>query len=160
MQEKRGIMKRWDVWVVFVTLMISILGALLARSGVIRSVHGFAQSPIVNWLLVFLVIVIAVCLFFFIKNRSHLESEHRLESLISRESSFLFNNLLLLVSCFTVLWGTFFPILSEWATGKVVEGRWVAGNKVTVGPPFYNHVTVPIPFFLLLLTRVGPLLAW
>ncbi len=160
MQEKRGMMKIWNVWLIFATFMLSILGTFLTRSGVISSVHAFAQSPIGNWFLVFLVIVIAVCLFFFIKNRSHLESEHRLESLISRESSFLFNNLLLLVSCFTVLWGTFFPILSEWATGKVVEGRWVAGNKVTVGPPFYNHVNVPIALFLLLLTGVGPLLAW
>src|SRR4029077_8840217 len=73
-----------------------------------------------------------------------------LESLISRESSFLFNNLLLLVACFTVLWGTLFPVLSE----------WVQGTKVTVGPPFFNRVNVPVALLLLLLTAVGPLLAW
>jgi cytochrome c-type biogenesis protein CcmF len=85
-----------------------------------------------------------------VKNRSHLRSEHKLESLVSRESSFLFNNLLLLVACFTVLWGTLFPVLSE----------WVVGHKVTVGPPFFNRVNIPVALLLLVLTAVGPLLAW
>src|SRR5207247_2993549 len=85
-----------------------------------------------------------------IKNKSHLRSEHKLESLISRESSFLFNNLLFLLACFTVLWGTWFPKISE----------WVQNSKVTVGPPFYNNVAVPVALLLLLLTAVGPLLAW
>jgi cytochrome c-type biogenesis protein CcmF len=89
-------------------------------------------------------------MFFFVKNKSHLRSEHRLESLVSRESSFLFNNLVLLVACFTVLWGTLFPVLSE----------WVQGTKVTVGPPFFNRVNIPVAMLLLLLTAVGPLLAW
>src|SRR5207245_1159418 len=80
----------------------------------------------------FLAITFAVCVFFFVKNRSHLQSEHKLESLVSRESSFLFNNLLLLVACFTVLWGTLFPVLSE----------CVQVTKVTVGPPFFNCVHV------------------
>jgi len=88
--------------------------------------------------------------YFFLRNKSHLKSEHKLESLVSRESSFLFNNLLLLVACFTVLWGTFFPIISE----------WVQGHKVTVGAPFFNRVAVPVALLLLLLTAVGPLLAW
>ncbi len=89
-------------------------------------------------------------MYFFVLNRETLKSEHRLESLISRESSFLFNNLVLLVSCFAVLWGTLFPVLSEWVTG----------SKVTVGPPFFNRVNVPIGIFLVLLTGIGPLLAW
>ena len=150
MQEKRGMMKVWNVWLIFSTFLLSLLGTFLTRSGVVSSVHAFAQSSIGSWFLTFMGIVFAVCLFFFVKNRSHLKSEHRLESLVSRESSFLFNNLLLLVSCFAVLWGTLFPILSE----------WVQGNKVTVGPPFFNRVNVPIAIFLLLLTAVGPLLAW
>jgi cytochrome c-type biogenesis protein CcmF len=79
-----------------------------------------------------------------------LKSDHHLESLVSRESSFLFNNLVLLVACFVILWGTLFPILSE----------YVVGNKVTVGAPFYNRVAIPIGLFLLLLTGVGPLLPW
>jgi cytochrome c-type biogenesis protein CcmF len=82
--------------------------------------------------------------------RSHLKSEHHLESLVSRESSFLFNNLVLLTACFVILWGTLFPILSE----------YVVGNKVTMGAPWYNAVAIPIGIFLLFLTGVGPLLPW
>ncbi len=150
MQEKRGMMKIWNVWLIFITFLLSIFGTFLTRSGVVSSVHAFAQSSIGNWFMVFLGVIFATCLFFFVKNRSHLKSENKLESLISRESSFLFNNLVLLVSCFAVLWGTLFPILSE----------WVQGHKVTVGPPFFNNVNIPIGLFLLLLTGVGPMLAW
>ncbi|MFP5229540.1 MAG: heme lyase CcmF/NrfE family subunit, partial [Acidobacteriota bacterium] len=150
MQEKRGMMKSWNVWLIFSTFMLSILGTLLTRSGLVSSVHAFAQSSIGNWFWVFLVIVFAICIFTYIYNRDHLATEHKLESLVSRESSFLFNNLVLLAACFTVLWGTFFPVLSE----------YVQGNKVTVSAPFYNRVAVPIGVFLLFLTGIGPLLAW
>jgi cytochrome c-type biogenesis protein CcmF len=150
MQEKRGMLKTWNMWLIFSTFMLSIFGTFLTRSGVVSSVHAFAQSSIGDWFVAFLAIIFATCLFFYIKNRSHLRSEHKLESLVSRESSFLFNNLLLLVACFTVLWGTLFPVLSE----------WVQGTKVTVGPPFFNRVNVPVALLLLLLTAVGPLLAW
>ena len=150
MQEKRGMMKVWNVWLIFATFMLSILGTLLTRSGLVSSVHAFAQSSIGNWFTSFLVIVFAVCLFTFFKQKDHLRSENRLESLVSRESSFLFNNLILLASCFTVLWGTLFPVLSE----------FVQGSKVTMGPPFYNRVMVPIGLGLIFLTGVGPLLAW
>src|SRR6202047_2461998 len=150
MQEKRGMLKTWNMWLIFSTFMLSIFGTFLTRSGVVSSVHAFAQSSIGNWFVAFLAIIFLTCLFFYIKNRSHLRTEHKLESLISRESSFLFNNLLLLVACFTVLWGTLFPVLSE----------WVQGTKVTVGPPFFNRVNIPVALLLLLLTAVGPLLAW
>ncbi|HZU09547.1 MAG TPA: heme lyase CcmF/NrfE family subunit, partial [Pseudacidobacterium sp.] len=150
MQEKRGMMKHWNVWLIFSTFALSILGTLLTRSGLVSSVHAFAQSSIGSWFWAFLVIVLAVCLFTYILQRDHLKSEHKLESLVSRESSFLFNNLVLLAACFTILWGTLFPVLSE----------YVQGNKVTVGPPFYNRVAVPIGLFLLFLTGIGPLLAW
>jgi cytochrome c-type biogenesis protein CcmF len=150
MQEKRGMLKVWNVWLIFVTFMLSIFGTFLTRSGVVSSVHAFAQSSIGDWFVGFLAIILATCILFYVKNRSHLQSEHRLESLVSRESSFLFNNLLFVLFCFTVLWGTLFPILSE----------WVQGHKITVGPPFYNHVTIPVILLLLLLTAVGPLLAW
>jgi cytochrome c-type biogenesis protein CcmF len=150
MQEKRGMLKTWNMWLIFSTFMLSIFGTFLTRSGVVSSVHAFAQSSIGDWFVAFLAIIFATCLFSYVKNRSHLRSEHKLESLISRESSFLFNNLLLLVACFTVLWGTLFPVLSE----------WVQGTKVTVGPPFFNRVNVPVALLLLLLTAVGPLLAW
>lgn len=150
MQEKRGMLKTWNVWLIFSTFMLSILGTFLTRSGVVSSVHAFAQSSIGEWFIWFLGITFVVCLFFYVRNREHLRSEHRLESLISRESSFLFQNLVLLASCFAVLWGTLFPVLSE----------WIQGHKVTVGPPFFNRVNVPIAMFLLLLTALGPLLAW
>ena len=150
MQEKRGMLKIWNMWLIFSTFLLSIFGTFLTRSGVVSSVHAFAQSSIGDWFVAFLALTFAVCVFFFVKNRSHLQSEHKLESLVSRESSFLFNNLLLLVACFTVLWGTLFPVLSE----------WVQGTKVTVGPPFFNRVNVPVALLLLLFTAVGPLLAW
>lgn len=143
-------LKTWNVWLIFSTFMLSILGTLLTRSGIINSVHAFAQSPIGEWFGWFLLLVFVVCLFFYIRNRDHLRSEHRLESLLSRESSFLFQNLVLLAACFAVLWGTLFPLISE----------RVQGHKITVGPPFFNRVTIPIAMFLLLLTGVGPLLAW
>jgi cytochrome c-type biogenesis protein CcmF len=150
MQEKRGMMKTWNVWLIFITFLLSIFGTFLTRSGVVSSVHAFAQSDIGSYFLVFMGLIVAVCLFFYVLNHSHLRSENRLESLVSRESSFLFNNLILLVSCFTVLWGTIFPLLSE----------YVQGHKVTVGPPFFNKVNIPIGLFLIFLTAVGPLLAW
>jgi cytochrome c-type biogenesis protein CcmF len=150
MQEKRGMMKVWNVWLIFVTFLLSILGTLLTRSGIVSSVHSFAQSSIGNWFTGFLTIIFVVCLVFYIKNRDHLRSENKLESLVSRESSFLFNNLVLLGACFAVLCGTLFPILSE----------WVRDVKMNLGAPFYNKVMVPIGLFLVFLTAVGPLLAW
>ncbi len=150
MQEKRGMMKSWNVWLIFSTFLLTLLGTLLTRAGLVSSVHAFAQSSIGNWFVAFMLIVLAVCIFTYVLQRSHLKSDHHLESLVSRESSFLFNNLVLLTACFVILWGTLFPILSE----------YVVGNKVTVGAPFYNRVAVPIGLFLLFLTGVGPLLPW
>src|SRR6266849_6366548 len=133
MQEKRGMLKIWNVWLVFSTFLLSILGTFLTRSGIVSSVHAFAQSSIGTWFLIFLGLTLSVCIFAFVKNRDHLRSEHRLEALVSRESSFLFNNLLLLVLCFTIVLGTFFPVLHE----------WIVGSKVTVGPEFYNKEAFP-----------------
>src|SRR5271169_6003863 len=150
MQEKRGMLKVWNMWLIFATFWLSILGTFLTRSGIISSVHAFAQSTIGEWFGWFLIITFAAFLFFFIKNKSHLKSEHKLEALVSRESSFLFNNLLLLVACFTILWGTWYPKISE----------LFQGHTVTVRAPYYNVVIVPTALLLLLLTAVGPLLAW
>ena len=150
MQEKRGMMKVWNVWLVFVTFMLCILGTSLTRTGVVSSVHAFAESSIGSWFFTFLGILFLVCLAAWWKNRDYLRSDNQLDSLVSRESSFLFNNLVLLAACFAVLWGTLFPVLSE----------AVRGSKISVGPPFFNRVNVPIALFLLFLTGVGPLLAW
>jgi cytochrome c-type biogenesis protein CcmF len=150
MQEKRGMMKVWNVWLVFVTFMLCIFGTMITRSGMISSVHAFAQSEIGPWFSGFLALIFLVCLAAFLKNRDYLKSDNHLDSLISRESSFLFNNLILLVACIAVLSGTMFPVLSEWVTGQ----------KISVGAPFFNHINIPIGLMLLLLTGVGPLLAW
>jgi cytochrome c-type biogenesis protein CcmF len=150
MQEKRGMLKVWNMWLIFATFWLSILGTFLTRSGIISSVHAFAQSTIGEWFGWFLIFTFAAFTFFFVKNKSYLKSEHRLEALVSRESSFLFNNLLLLVACFTILWGTWYPKISE----------LFQGHTITVRAPYYNVVIVPTALLLLLLTAVGPLLAW
>ena len=150
MQEKKGMMKSWNVWLIFSTFLLTLLGTLLTRAGLVSSVHAFAQSSIGSWFITFMVIVLAICIFTYVLQRDHLKSDQRIESVVSRESSFLFNNLVLLTACFVILWGTLFPILSE----------YVQGTKVTVGAPFYNRVAVPIGLFLLFLTGVGPLLPW
>ena len=150
MQEKRGMMKVWNVWLVFSTFLLCILGTMLTRSGIVSSVHAFAQSSIGTWFVGFLAVTFLVCLTAFLKNRDYLRSENQLDSLVSRESSFLFNNLILLVACVAVLSGTLFPVFSE----------WVEGTKISVGAPFFNKVNVPIGLLLLFLTGVGPLLAW
>src|SRR5690242_10300614 len=150
MQEKRGMMKVWNVWLIFVTFVLTLVGTMLTRGGAVQSVHAFAQSAIGAWFYWFIGIVFVVCLIAYIKNRDHLASENKLESLVSRESSFLFNNLVLLAACFAVLCGTLFPLLSE----------AVRGYKITVGAPFFNKVMLPIGLFLIFLTAVGPLLAW
>ena len=150
MQEKRGMMKMWNVWLIFVTFMLCILGTLLTRAGLVSSVHAFAQSSIGSWFVTFLIVILVVCLIAFLKNRDHLASENKLEALVSRESSFLFNNVVLLAVTFAILCGTLFPILSE----------AVRGYKIAVGAPFFNKVTIPMGLFLLFLTAVGPLLAW
>src|SRR5271166_1832955 len=150
MQEKRGMMKVWNVWLVFITFLLCITGTFLTRSGIVASVHAFAQSSIGNWFMGFIVVILLVCLAAYFKNRDYLKSENQLDAMVSRESSFLFNNLILLVSCIAVLSGTLFPVFSE----------WLSGSRISVGAPFFNKVNIPLGFLLLFLTGVGPLLAW
>jgi cytochrome c-type biogenesis protein CcmF len=150
MQEKRGMMKVWNVWLVFCTFMLCILGTFLTRSGIVSSVHAFANSHIGPWFVGFLLLTFTVCLVAYVKNRDYLKSENQLDSMISRESSFLFNNLLFLVACIAVLSGTLFPVFSEWFTS----------NRISVGAPFFNKIMIPIGLAILFLTGVGPLLAW
>jgi cytochrome c-type biogenesis protein CcmF len=150
MQEKRGMMRVWNVWLVFTTFLLTIFGTFLTRSGVVSSVHAFAQSKIGPYFLGFIGLTLLVCLVSYWRNRDYLRSDNTLDSLVSRESSFLFNNLILLVACVAVISGTLFPVLSE----------WVRGTKISVGVPFFNMINLPIGLFLLFLTGVGPLLAW
>jgi len=149
-QEKRGMLKRWNFSLVIGTFLLSIFGTFITRSGVIASVHSFTQSNVGYFFLAFLVIV-AVLAFTLLYTRWYLlEADVQLESVVSREAAFLFNNLLLVGIAFSVLWGTLFPILSE----------LVRGTKITVGVPFFNRVNVPLGLLLLALTGVGPLIAW
>jgi cytochrome c-type biogenesis protein CcmF len=149
-QEKRGMLKRWNFGLITGTFLLSIFGTFITRSGVIASVHSFTQSNVGYFFLAFLVVA-AVLSFTLLHTRwGLLEAEVRLESMLSREAAFLFNNLLLVGIAFSVLWGTLFPILSE----------LVKGTKITVGPPFFNRVNIPLGLLLLGLTGVGPLIAW
>lgn len=150
MQEKKGMMKVWNMVLVSATFFLCIFGTFLTRSGIVSSVHAFAQSSLGSWFLGFLAIAITLTTVLIVRRLDYLKSETQLESVLSRESSFLFNNLILLASTFAVLWGTMFPVLTE----------YVMGEKITVGAPFFNKVNIPIGLFLLLLTGVGPLIAW
>jgi cytochrome c-type biogenesis protein CcmF len=149
-QEKRGMLRKWNVTLVVSAFLLAILGTFITRSGVISSVHSFAQSSVGYWFLGFLVLAFGVTVFLVSTRLKDLESKAELESLVSREASFLFNNLLLVGIAFAVLWGTLFPILSEAVTN----------NKITVGPPFFNKVNIPLGLTLLALTGIGPLIAW
>jgi cytochrome c-type biogenesis protein CcmF len=150
MQEKKSMMKSWNVWLIFSTFLLTMLGTMLTRGGLVSSVHAFAESSIGNWFIAFMVLVLAVCIFTFILQSDHLRSEQSVESLVSRESSFLFNNLVLLAVCFVIVWGTLYPVLSE----------YIEGAKVTYDAAWYNRVFVPIGLFLIFLMGVGPLLPW
>ena len=150
MQEKRGMMKVWNVWLVFCTFLLCILGTFLTRSGIVSSVHAFANSQIGPWFVGFILVTLTVCFVAYVKNHDYLKSENRLDSVVSRESGFLFNNLLFLVACIAVLSGTLFPVFSE----------WFSGSRISVGAPFFNKIMIPIGLALLFLTGVGPLLAW
>jgi len=149
-QEKRGMLKKWNLALIIGSWLLSIFGTFITRSGVISSVHSFTQSSVGYFFLAFL-IVSGVASFALYANRLPLlEAEARLESMVSREASFLFNNLLFIGIAFSVLWGTLFPILSE----------LVQGVKITYGPATFNFVNIPLGLALLLLTGIGPLIAW
>ena len=149
-QEKRGMLRKWNVVLVVSTFLLSILGTFITRSGVIQSVHSFAQSNVGHWFAWFLVLALAVTIWLVSIRLKDLESKAELEAMISREAAFLYNNLVLVGIAFSVLWGTLFPILSE----------WVRGTKITVGESFFNAVNVPLGLLLLALTGIGPLIAW
>ncbi len=150
MQEKKGMMKVWNMVLIFATFLLCIFGTSLTRSGIVSSVHTFALSPIGPYFMTFLLAAVIFCVWMILDRLDYLKSETQLESIVSRESSFLFNNLILLAACFAVLWGTLFPVITE----------AIQDTKITVGPPFFNKVNIPIGLFLLFLTGVGPLIAW
>jgi cytochrome c-type biogenesis protein CcmF len=149
-QEKRGMLRKWNVVLVVASFLLAIFGTFITRSGVIESVHSFSQSPVGPWFATFFFMATGMSVYLVGTRLNNLEAKAQLESMVSREAAFLYNNLLLCGIAFAVLWGTVFPILSEWAKG----------TKVTVGPPFFNTVNVPLGLLLLALTGIGPLIAW
>jgi cytochrome c-type biogenesis protein CcmF len=150
MQEKKGMMKVWNMVLVSATFWLCIFGTSLTRTGAVQSVHAFAQSPLGPYFKYFILGGVALTAYLILNRLQYLKSEAPLESVLSRESSFMFNNLILLASCFAILWGTLFPVISE----------AVMGEKISVDKPFFDSVNIPIGLFLLLLTGVGPLIAW
>src|SRR5256712_309937 len=149
-QEKRGMLKKWNLALIIGSWLLSIFGTFITRSGVISSVHSFTQSNVGYFFLAFLIVMGTASFALYANRLPLLSAEAQLESMVSREASFLFNNLLFIGIAFSVLWGTLFPILSE----------LVHGTKVTVGPPFFNQVNIPLGLALLGLTGIGPLIAW
>jgi cytochrome c-type biogenesis protein CcmF len=149
-QEKKNMLRVWNMVLIILTFTMCIFGTFLTRSGVISSVHSFTQSSLGPLFLAF-VGVIATFSFTLLGRRVHLlKSPVRMESVVSRESAFLLNNVVFLGACFAVFWGTLFPVISE----------AVRGVKITVGPPWFDAVLVPMSLLLLLLTGIGPLVAW
>jgi len=150
MQEKKGMMKVWNMVLIASTFFLCIFGTFLTRSGIVSSVHAFAESPIGKYFVAFLALGIAATVWLILDRLNYLRSESDLESVVSRESSFLFNNLVLLASCFAVLWGTLFPVITE----------KLSNEKISLDAVWFNRLMVPIGLFLLFLTGVGPLFAW
>ncbi len=149
-QEKKDMLKVWNMVLVILTFALTIFGTFLTRSGVVSSVHSFTQSGLGPYFLTFLVLVLVVSIGLLLYRLPELKSANELDSMLSREAAFLFNNLMLVGLAFATFWGTIFPILSE----------WVRGVKITVGPPFFNKVNGPLGVMLLFLTGIGPIIAW
>jgi cytochrome c-type biogenesis protein CcmF len=149
-QEKRGMLKTWNVSLVLATGILAVLGTFLVRSGILDSIHAFGASTLGRPFLVLIAAMIAGSIALVASRRRELRSEHRLDSLVSREAAFLLNNLVLVGLAFVVFWGTFFPLISEAVTG----------TRASVGPPWFDRYTVPLALVLVLLAGVGPLIAW
>jgi len=149
-QEKKGMLKVWNMLLVILAFSLSLFGTFLTRSGVLSSIHSFTEGSIGPWFLGFICFVVAGSLVLLFRRLPLLRSKTRLESLVSREATFLYNNLLLVALCLTILWGVTFPILSE----------AVRGESVTVGRPYYDFFLRSFGLPLLLLMGIGPLVAW
>jgi cytochrome c-type biogenesis protein CcmF len=149
-QEKRGMLKVWNVSLICATFVLALLGTFLVRSGILESIHAFGASTIGVQMLVFIACVVGLSAGLILVRLPDLRSEARLDSLLSREAFFLLNNLVLVGLCLVVMWGTFFPLISEALTG----------TEETVGPPWFNRIVTPLALVLVLLTGIGPVLAW
>jgi cytochrome c-type biogenesis protein CcmF len=149
-QEKRGMLKTWNVSLVLATGVLAVLGTFLVRSGILDSIHAFGASTLGIPFLILIVAMIAGSIWLVSSRAAELRSEHRLDSLLSREAVFLLNNLVLVLLCVAIWWGTFFPLISEAITGR----------RASIGPPWFDRFTVPLTLVLVLLSGIGPLIAW
>ena len=150
-QENRGMLKVWNMSLVLLTFLLTIFATFLTRSGLIESVHTFAQNTSIAFIfLVFMGSLFVAAVILIVYRLPALRSENQIESFVSREAAFLLNNLVLLGAAFAILWGTMFPLVSEAFTGQ----------SIAVGPPFFNRVNIPIGLVLLALTGIGPVIAW
>ncbi len=149
-QEKKGMLKVWNMLLVVLAFCLSLFGTFLTRSGILESIHSFTEGSIGPWFLGFICAVTAASLALVFWRLPLLRAKTRLESPVSREASFLYNNLLLVALCLTILWGVVYPVLSEAVTGEAVS----------VGPPYYNFFLRAFGLPLLLLMGIGPLIAW
>jgi cytochrome c-type biogenesis protein CcmF len=149
-QERRGMLKVWNVSLVLATGVLAILGTFVVRSGILKSIHAFGASTLGIPFLVLITVMIAGSIALVVSRLPMLRSEHRLDSLFSREAVFLLNNLVLVGLCFVIFWGTFFPLISEAITG----------TQASVGPPWFGRFVVPLALVLTLLSGLGPVFAW
>ncbi len=149
-QERKNMLKIWNMLLIIITFGLTLFGTFLVRSGVVASVHAFGDSSLGMFFLVFTTLVITASLYLVADRLKLLKQGNEFEGIISKESSFLLNNLLLVGSAFSIFWGTIFPIVSEAFTGK----------KVTVGAPFFNSVNAPLGLALVFLMGICPLIAW
>ncbi len=150
LQEKRGMLRVWNVSLVLATGTLAIMGTFLVRSGILSSIHAFGGATLGVPFVVLIAVLIASSIYLVVSRRGLLRSRHRLDSLLSRESVFLANNLVLVGLCFVIFWGTYFPLISEAVTGQ----------EASVGPPWFDRYTVPLALILVLLSGVGPVIAW
>jgi cytochrome c-type biogenesis protein CcmF len=149
-QEKRRMFKIWNICLILITYLLAVFGTFLTRSGILSSIHTFTEGPIGKWFLPFLGVMLVAGLALILWRLDSLKSENRFDAVVSRETAFLANNVLFIVAAFTVLWGTIYPI--------VAEALW--GTRLSVGPPFFNRVFIPIALALVALAGIGPLLSW
>jgi cytochrome c-type biogenesis protein CcmF len=149
-QEKRGMLKVWNASLVLATGTLAIMGTFLVRSGILDSIHAFGASTLGGPFLALIVVMIVSSIGLILWRRDALRSEHRIDSLLSREAAFLLQNILLIAMCFVIFWGTFFPLISEAVTG----------TKASVGPPWFDRYTTPVAFVLVALIGIGPLIPW
>ena len=149
-QEKRRMFKVWNVVLILLTYVLALFGTFLTRSGILSSIHTFTESTTGKLFLPFLAIMLIGGLAVVVGRADRLRSENRFDALLSRESAFLLNNVLFVAAAFTVLWGTMYPIIAE----------AFSGVRLSVGPPFFNSVFLPVGLAIIALTGIGPLISW